>query len=214
MTEDPLAAMRRRYDRPALRESDLAGTPHEQFSVWMGDAVRVGLAEPNAMVLSTVREGFPRSRHVLLKHADADGFVFYTNLTSDKARDIGAVSAVSLCFPWFPMQRQVIITGPASPVSREEAAAYWQTRPRESQVGAWASAQSTVIGSHAELEAAAAEVEERFPGALPLPDFWGGFRVPPETVEFWQGGAGRLHDRLRYRRDPAASRWILERLAP
>lgn len=205
--------MRRRYDRSPLLEAELATTPEEQFSHWLGDAVRAGLPEPNAMVLSTAHEGEPRSRHVLLKHADADGFVFYTNLGSAKAQDIAAGPTVSLCFPWFPMQRQVIVTGTAFRVPREEAWMYWHTRPRESQVGAWASRQSEVIGSRAELEHMAAEMALRFPGDVPLPDFWGGYRVRPVTVEFWQGGSGRLHDRLRYRRGETA-RWVVERLAP
>ena len=212
MREDPLAAMRRRYDRPPLLEDHLADTPAEQFAEWMDDAEDAGLVEPNAVVLSTIHQGEPRSRHVLLKHADADGFVFYTNLTSDKARDIAAEPGVSLCFPWFPMQRQVIVHGTALRVPREEAWMYWRTRPRESQIGAWASHQSTVIGSRMDLERAADEVARRFPGDVPLPDFWGGFQVRPATVEFWQGGPGRLHDRLRYRR--VDSGWLIERLAP
>lgn len=212
VTDDPLASMRRHYDRPPLLESDLAPTPIDQFAWWLEDAVGADVAEPNAMVLSTVHDGEPRSRHVLLKHADADGFVFYTNLTSDKARDVAAEPRVSLCFPWLAMQRQVIVNGTALRVPREEAWVYWRSRPRDSQIGAWASHQSAVIGSRAELEHAADEMALRFPGDVPLPDFWGGYRVRPATVEFWQGGPGRLHDRLRYRR--ADGGWVIERLAP
>lgn len=213
MTDDRLASMRRRYDRQPLVETDLAATPDEQFARWLGDAVRAGLVEPNAMVLSTVHDGEARSRHVLLKQADADGFVFYTNLGSDKAHDMAVAPSVSLCFPWFPMQRQVIVTGTALRVPREEAWVYWHSRPRESQIGAWASHQSAVIGSRAELEEQAAAVAARFPGDIPLPDFWGGYRVRAAAVEFWQGGPGRLHDRLRYRRADAGG-WLVERLAP
>jgi pyridoxamine 5'-phosphate oxidase len=210
---DP-AVMRRRYRSGRLLESDLRSSPYELFRAWLADAVRARLAEPNAMVLATVdADGRPAARHVLLKELDQDGFVFFTNLTSRKAADIAANPEVSLCFPWFGMERQVVVTGTAAMVGRDEVAAYWVTRPRESQLGAWASRQSSVLESREELERRAALMAVRFPGKVPVPDFWGGYRVVPRSVEFWQGGPGRLHDRLRY--VPAdEGGWQLERLAP
>lgn len=212
--EDDLAAMRRRYRSGRLLENEVPSTPHELFRAWLTDAVRARLAEPNAMVLATVDPaGRPAARHVLLKELDDGGFVFFTNLTSQKARDIRANPAVSLCFPWFPMERQVVVCGTAGPVARDEVAAYWATRPRESQLGAWASRQSAVLGSRAELERRVAQMAERFPGDVPVPEFWGGYRVAPRTIEFWQGGPGRLHDRLRYTLTEGGG-WRLARLAP
>lgn len=212
--DDDLAGMRRRYRSGRLLESDAPPGPHELFRAWLADAVRARLAEPNAMVLATVdADGRPAARHVLLKELDDDGFVFFTNLTSRKASDIAVNPDVSLCFPWFAMERQIVVAGTAVLVGRQEVAAYWVTRPRESQLGAWASRQSTVLESRAELERRAALLAERFPAEVPVPDFWGGYRVVPRMVEFWQGGAGRLHDRLRYT-VTADGDWRLERLAP
>lgn len=211
---DDLSAMRRAYRSGRLLESGVPADPFELFRAWLLDAVEAGLAEPNAMVLGTAdASGQPSTRIVLLKELDESGFVFYTNLGSRKAREIAVNPAVSLCFPWFAVERQVVVTGTAAQVPRAEAAAYWATRPRESQLGAWASAQSSVIASRAELERRAATMAERFPGDVPLPGFWGGFRVPPDAIEFWQGGPARLHDRLRYSRH-SAGEWRLERLAP
>ncbi len=211
---DDLSAMRRSYQRGRLSESDVPDDPFDLFRAWLGAAIEAGLAEPNAMVLATAdASGRPSTRHVLLKELDNAGFVFFTNLRSRKAAEIAVNPAVSLCFPWFAMERQVVVTGTASEVSRDEAAAYWSTRPRESQLGAWASEQSSVIGSREELERRAAAVAERFTGEVPLPEFWGGFRVTPDSIEFWQGGPARLHDRLRYSRT-GPGRWRLERLAP
>ncbi len=191
----------------------MAPDPCAQFRVWMADALARGLPEPNAMVLATATpDGRPSARHVLLKELDEAGFVFFTNHGSRKAAEMAANPPVSLCFPWFAMERQVVVCGSSSRVARGETAAYWATRPRESQLGAWASAQSSVISSRAELEAAAAAAAARYPGVVPLPDFWGGYRVVPQTVEFWQGGPGRLHDRLQYAR--ADEGWRIERLAP
>jgi len=208
-----LAPMRRRYTAARLRESDVHAEPFAQFRVWLHDAVTAGLPEPNAMVLATATtSGRPSARHVLLKELDDDGFVFFTNHVSRKARELAANPQASLCFPWFAMERQVVVCGAVSRVTDEETQAYWVTRPRESQIGAWASEQSTVIGSRAELETSARSVAERFPDDVPVPDFWGGYRVIPETVEFWQGAPGRLHDRLRFRRSGGG--WTLERLAP
>jgi pyridoxamine 5'-phosphate oxidase len=210
--QEALARLRRRYPAERLLESAVTADPFTQFRDWLSAAVAQGLPEPNAMVLATATsDGRPSARHVLLKSID-DGFVFFTNLESPKAREIAGNPAVSLCFPWFAMARQVVVCGTAAAVTPAETEAYWTTRPRESQIGAWASPQSSVIGSRAELEAAAQAAAERFPRSVPLPPFWGGYRVTAETVEFWQGGPGRLHDRLRYVRTEDG--WRLERLAP
>lgn len=212
-----LASLRRSYRRQGLAEADLAADPVTQFQVWLGDAVAAGLPEPNAMALATAdAAGRPAVRHVLLKGHDARGFVFYTNLGSRKARHLDENPRAALTFPWFPIERQVLVTGPVEPVSRRETEAYWRSRPRESQLGAWASPQSSVVASREALEARYAELEAQHPDEVPLPDTWGGFRVVPDTVEFWQGRIGRLHDRLRYRRTgpDEDSRWVVERLAP
>jgi pyridoxamine 5'-phosphate oxidase len=208
-----LARMRQRYAGRTLDEATAPADPYQLFREWLDAAVQYPVTEPNAMVLATAdAAGRPMARHVLLKGIDDRGFAFYTNLGSRKATEIAANPAVSLCFPWIAMERQVVVSGTAEPVSRAEAEDYWASRPRESQLGAWASEQSSVIESRAELEDRAAAMAERFTGEVPLPDFWGGFRVVPDTVEFWQGGPARLHDRLRYRR--IAGGWHLERLAP
>lgn len=205
--------MRRRYSAGRLLERDLAADPFDEFRVWLHDAVASGIPEPNAMVLATVgTDGQPSTRSVLLKGIDDGGFVFFTNRVSRKAAEMAATEKVSLCFPWIAMERQVVVCGTAIPVSREVSESYWVTRPRESQVSAWASRQSSIIGSREELEAAAAAIAEKYPDGVPLPEFWGGYRVVPQAVEFWQGGPGRLHDRLRYRRDDDG--WVIERLAP
>ena len=207
--------MRRAYHRRRLLESDVPVDPFELFRAWLAAAIEADLAEPNAMVLATAdASGRPSARHVLLKELDDAGFVFFTNLRSRKADEMAVNPAVSLCFPWFAIERQVVVTGAAAKVSRAEAAAYWSTRPRDSQLGAWASEQSSVIGSRDELERRAAGMAERFTGDVPLPEFWGGFRVTPDSIEFWQGGPARLHDRLRYSRRADSGPWHLERLAP
>jgi pyridoxamine 5'-phosphate oxidase len=208
-----LAALRRTYLLQGLSETALAPDPFTQFQHWLADAVKFGLIEPNAMALATAdAAGRTAVRHVLLKGCDERGFVFYTNVESRKAQHLAENPYAALAFPWFPMERQVLVTGPVEPVSRQETLAYWRTRPRESQLGAWASPQSAVVESREALEQRLREVTERFPDDVPLPDFWGGYRVIPETVEFWQGRVGRLHDRLRYRRVNAS--WVRERLAP
>jgi pyridoxamine 5'-phosphate oxidase len=202
-------------DEPNLAEEMLAEDPMDQFAAWMADAVAVPLPDPTAMVLATVSaSGRPRARTVLLKQYDSGGFTFYTNRTSRKAADMAEVPRASLVFPWYPMHRQVIIEGSVSALSTEESEPYFHSRPRGSQLGAWASRQSSVIGSRTELDDRYAELERRWPeGAeVPMPDFWGGYRVVPDVVEFWQGRTNRLHDRFRYRRD--VGRWVAERLAP
>ena len=218
--EHDLRAMRLAYDRGTLVESDLAPDPLAQFRTWLADAVAEGVVEPNAMVLSTVSaEGVPSARTVLLKEADARGFVFYTNLRSRKGRELEATRRAACVFPWLPLHRQVVVVGRAVEVSRDEAADYFASRPHGSRLGAWASRQSEVIADRAVLDERHAELLERFPGDVPLPDFWGGWIVVPDTVEFWQGRDSRLHDRLRYRRvrdgglDDAGA-WVVERLSP
>lgn len=210
--DEGLSRMRRRYTSARLLERDLAADPFDQFRDWLHDAVASGMAEPNAMVLATAgAHDQPSIRNVLLKGID-DGFVFFSNHYSRKATEIAANPRVSLCFPWISMERQVLVCGMAEHVSRQDSAAYWAKRPRESQISAMASRQSSVIGSRDELEAAAASVADAYPDDVPLPEFWGGYVVVPSSIEFWQGGPGRLHDRLRYRRDGES--WMVERLAP
>jgi pyridoxamine 5'-phosphate oxidase len=214
ISQADLAAMRHDYAAVGL---DVAACPPEPIALWqlwLADAMSAALAEVNAMVLSTVNAaGAPSSRMVLCKHADADGFVFYTNYGSSKAVDIAANPQVSLLFPWHPLGRQVRVDGTAARVPREESAAYFATRPRGAQLGAWASRQSSVLATRDELEQRSAEAAARFAdGDVPLPPHWGGYRVTPTTVEFWQGRADRMHDRLRYRR--TGSEWVVERLNP
>ena len=198
-----------------LDEAMLAADPAQQFSVWLADAVAAGLPEPNAMVLSTVSAaGWPRSRSVLLKEHGPAGFVFYTNRASAKAQDLAASPRASVLFPWYALHRQVIVQGPVTALSQQESEPYFHSRPHGSQLGAWASRQSAVIASRAVLEDAYARHEQRWPEGttVPMPDFWGGYRLAHEVVEFWQGRASRLHDRLRYQRDGA--RWVVQRLSP
>ncbi|GAA0640409.1 pyridoxamine 5'-phosphate oxidase [Streptomyces thermospinosisporus] len=212
-----LAAMRKQYRSEGLLEADLAATPVEQFARWFKQAATEGgLFEPNAMIVSTAdARGRPSSRTVLLKHFDDEGFVFYTNYDSRKGRDLAENPYVSLLFPWHGVARQVIVNGVARRTGRDETAAYFRTRPHGSQLGAWASAQSRVVASRDELDAAYAELASRYPEGeqVPVPPHWGGFRVRPETVEFWQGRENRLHDRLRYVAEPGGG-WRVERLAP
>lgn len=193
----------------------LAADPVAQFSAWLADAAAAGLPEPNAMVLSTVSvAGRPRSRTVLLKSHGPAGFVFYTNRTSAKAQDLAGNAYATALFPWYALRRQVIVHGAVTPMSQADSEPYFHSRPRGSQLGAWASRQSSVIGSRGELEDAYARLERRWPEGttVPMPDFWGGYRLVPDLVEFWQGRVNRLHDRLRYRRDQA--HWLVERLSP
>lgn len=215
-TYDP-AAMREHYRAAGFDEADLADDPFRQFTRWFEDAVGSGLFEPNAMVVSTAdAAGRPSSRTVLMKSFDERGFVFYTNYGSRKGRELGENPQVALLFPWHPIARQVIVTGTAQRTGRDETAAYFRTRPHGSQLGAWASTQSAVVGSRAELDRSYEELANRYPPGeqVPVPPEWGGFRVVPEAVEFWQGRENRLHDRLRYVRLPGAEGWRVERLYP
>lgn len=222
-TTDP-AAMREQYRSEAFSEDALAADPMEQFARWFRQVAAGGmLHEPNAMVVSTATpDGRPSSRTVLLKKYDARGFVFFTNYGSRKGRELTANRYVSLLFPWHPLARQVIVTGTAARVPREETVAYFRTRPHGSQLGAWASDQSSVIGSRDELTRHYEELAARYPEGeqVPVPPHWGGFRVVPEAIEFWQGHENRLHDRLRYVREDAADgagadkEWRVERLCP
>jgi pyridoxamine 5'-phosphate oxidase len=207
--------MRRSYERVGVDVEDLGPDPVVAFGRWFAEAVSAGIVEPNAMVLATAgADGAPSARTVLLKGYDGRGLRFFTNLESAKAADLAVNPRAALVFPWHPMSRQVRVTGSVVELDRTEVAAYFATRPRESQLGAWASAQSTVLESRAALDAGLAEVEERFGGVerVPVPRDWGGYRVLPETWEFWAGRVGRLHDRIRYRRTPEG--WTVDRLAP
>jgi pyridoxamine 5'-phosphate oxidase len=202
-------------DSRSLSESMMAPDPMTQFARWMADAEEAGLPEPTAMVLATTSaDGRPRARTVLLKAHAAQGFTFYTNRTSRKGKDLEANPIACLVFPWYPIQRQVIAEGSVTALSGASSEPYFRSRPRGSQIGAWTSRQSQVIRSRAELDGRFAELQQRWPAGtrVPMPDFWGGYVLAPETVEFWQAGACRLHDRLRYRRDGAG--WVIERLSP
>jgi pyridoxamine 5'-phosphate oxidase len=198
-----------------LDEGTVAADPVDQFSGWLDAAVAAGLPEPNAMVLSTVSaEHRPRARTVLLKNHGQAGFTFYTNRTSIKGRHLAANPWACLLFPWYALRRQVIVQGVVSPLTQPESEPYFHSRAHGSQLGAWTSRQSSVIPSRAVLDERYAALERRWPEGttVPMPDFWGGYRLVPDTIEFWQGRVNRLHDRLRYRRD--GERWIIERLAP
>lgn len=218
--------MRVHYDAGDFDEAHLASDPLAQFRVWFDEATRQGLPEPNAMVVSSVsvqEDGSvqPSSRTVLLKDVDARGFVFYTNLESRKGTELSLQSGISCVFPWFAMHRQVVVIGRAELIARDEVAEYFRSRPRGSRLGAWASVQSTVIDGRESLEARYAELEREHPGDdIPVPEFWGGWLVRPESIEFWQGRPSRLHDRLRYVASSSAphldapDEWRVERLSP
>ena len=210
-----LADLRKEYSLAGLKEKDLAKDPFRQFDKWFQEAEAAKISEPNAMTLATAtRYGRPSARTVLLKGVDGRGFVFYTNYESRKGREIDGNPRAALVFPWVSIERQVMVNGTVIKVSREEAEAYFHSRPLASQLGAWASAQSSIIAGRSGLEENMKAVEKKYAGQIvPLPPFWGGFRVVPETVEFWQGRRSRLHDRLRYRRETDGS-WIIERLSP
>lgn len=210
-----ISDLRRDYTKDGLRRSGLDADPFKQFGVWFEQACSAEVLEPNAMTLATAwADGRPTQRTVLLKKYDERGFVFFTNFGSSKAAQIKENPQVSLLFPWLALERQVIVCGKAEKISTAETLKYFVTRPLESKLGAWASTQSGVISSRKMLQMKFAEVKEKFKsGEVPVPSFWGGFRVAPQTVEFWQGGAGRLHDRFMYSRE-GESGWGIERLAP
>jgi pyridoxamine 5'-phosphate oxidase len=198
-----------------LSEDEITDEPMTQFARWMADALESDMTEPTAMVLSTVTaDGRPRARTVLLKAHDRAGFTFYSNRTSRKGRELAASPRACLLFPWYRLERQVIAEGTVRELSQADSEPYFRSRPRLSQIGAWASRQSTVIASRAVLDDRVAELDRRWPEPVqvPMPDFWGGYVLEPDAVEFWQAGAFRLHDRLRYRR--AGDGWAVDRLSP
>ncbi|RNL66179.1 pyridoxamine 5'-phosphate oxidase [Nocardioides marmoriginsengisoli] len=213
MTPDDLAALRAEYELGGLDEADLDADPLTMFSRWFAEARAAGLVEANAMVLATSTPTGPSTRTVLLKGLDPGGFVFFTNYESRKAAELAVSPACALLFGWYPLQRQVRIEGVAEKVARAETEEYFASRPRDSQLGAWASRQSAEVGSREDLDAAYAEAEQRFAGQeIPAPPFWGGYRVVPTRIEFWQGRRGRMHDRLVYLDGPEG--WRSARLAP
>ncbi|GAB2734887.1 pyridoxamine 5'-phosphate oxidase [Salinifilum aidingensis] len=210
-----LPSMRVFYDSAEFDESALADTWHEQLQRWFDEATAADVVEPNAMVLATATpDGVPSSRTVLCKGIDERGISFFTNYTSAKSHDLSATRAAAVTFPWLSMQRQVNVRGGVEKLSSEEVARYWSERPRGSQLGAWASPQSRVVGGREALESSLSQTERRFSDAerVPVPPHWGGWILRPQVVEFWQGRPNRMHDRLCFRRDD--ERWVVERLAP
>ena len=209
-----LEQLRREYLQGGLTEDNLKNSPFEQFNLWLSQAIEAQLSDPTAMTLATVSaSGKPSQRIVLLKHADEKGFVFYTNYASQKAQDIAANPNVNIHFPWHMLERQIEIAGTAEKISAAESMKYFLSRPRESQLAAWASKQSHRIDSRKALMMQFEAMRNKFrEGEIPLPDFWGGYRVVPTRFEFWQGGGNRLHDRFEYVWQN--SEWLTQRLAP
>ncbi len=212
-----LSDFRKDYLQGGLTSEELATTPVKQFTTWFEQAIESGINEPNAMSLATAdKQGRPSLRTVLLKYFDENGFVFFTNYSSRKSREISENPNVSLLFPWVALERQVIIVGTAEKISTTESLKYFTSRPHESQLGAWVSQQSSVIPNRKFLQMKLAEIGRKFKeGKVPLPDFWGGYRVVPREIEFWQGGSARLHDRFLYsRQTESADNWTISRLSP
>lgn len=209
-----LSDFRREYCQGELSEQDVAETPMAQFEIWLQQALTANLQDPTAMVVATVDEqGQPSQRIVLLKDSNEDGFVFFTNLGSRKAQELKQNKKISLHFPWHSLERQVIVYGEAEPLTTKENMAYFVSRPKESQLAAWASRQSHPISSRKMLMATFERMKQKFSdGEMPTPDFWGGYRVKPAKVEFWQGGEFRLHDRIMYTKSDG--QWQTQRLAP
>lgn len=210
-----LADLRKDYSLAGLTEKELARDPFRQFEKWFQEAEAAKIPEPNAMVLTTAtRDGRPSARTILLKGLDGRGFVFYSNYESRKGRELEANPRATLLFPWVALERQVIVEGTVTKVAREESETYFHARPRQNQLSAWVSQQSSIISGRAALEESMKAVEKKYAGQeVPLPPHWGGWRLAPETVEFWQGRRSRLHDRLRFRREKDGG-WSVERLAP
>lgn len=210
-----LGALRRNYTQQGLDLQNLDTDPFKQFSLWFEQACQADILEPNALVLATVSpSGQPFQRTVLLKYVDQNGFVFFTNYGSRKAQHIESNTQVSLLFPWYALERQLAIGGTAHRISPTESLKYFLSRPRGSQLGAWVSQQSTIISSRQLLEMQFEKIKEKFLNQeIPLPDFWGGYRVQPTSFEFWQGRPNRLHDRFLYSRDDTTT-WTIARLSP
>jgi pyridoxamine 5'-phosphate oxidase len=209
-----ISSLRRSYSLKELDENSVFADPIEQFAVWMKETIDSQLLEPNAMILSTTeKNGIPASRTVLLKEFDKAGFVFFTNYESDKSKQMKQNPNAALLFLWTELERQIRITGKVEVVNKQESKKYFHSRPRESQLGAWASKQSSVLENRGILIKRFEEAREKFEGKeIPLPPFWGGFRLIPNKIEFWQGRENRLHDRIRYRLEN--KKWIIERLSP
>jgi pyridoxamine 5'-phosphate oxidase len=206
-------SLRVSYEQGELNESDVSHNPLDQFNNWLQEAIKNEVPEPNAMVLATVnKDGQPGARNVLLKSADDNGFIFFTNKNSDKASDLKQNPHCTLLFSWLSQHRQVIVKGKAEEISREESNTYFQTRPYGSRISAWVSEQSQVIKNREELEIKVKEFMDKYPENVPMPDYWGGYLVKPESIEFWQGRPSRLHDRIRFTKK--GNTWTIERISP
>ncbi len=210
-----ISQFRREYLRDGLSREDLHPDPVEQFTLWFEQARKTDISDPTAMVLATVgKNGMPSQRTVLLKYYDEKGFVFFTNFESRKSREIQANNQVSLLAVWLDLERQIIINGIANRISTTESAKYFMSRPKNSQVAAWVSSQSNIISSRKMLLQKFGEMKRKFSeGKVPLPSFWGGYKIEPVEIEFWQGRESRLHDRFMYTREEN-NRWVINRLAP
>ena len=214
MKNEKLQKLREDYSKNSLDESDVDKNPFKQFELWMEEAVQAEVPEPNAMTLATVDElQKPHSRIVLLKGLEDDSFIFYTNYASDKGKELEQNPNASLCFMWFELERQVRIDGTVEKLPKEESEAYFKQRPYKSQLGALASNQSAEVPNRKFLEEKFSELESKYPeGKVPMPETWGGYRVIPEAIEFWQGRRSRLHDRIKY--ELTGNKWDIKRLSP